>query len=252
MGSKKHNTKIKLTKALEDYLETIFRFSQKQGFARVKDIAEKREVKPGSVSPAMKRLSKFGLIEYAQREYIKLTPSGEEIARKVFSRHKILKKFLQEILHIPAEVAEENACAMEHVLTSEVIDNFVKLFEFLLICPDVSDSYWDKFHNCHVIHPGLEKIENDSFLNCSSCIKQVNSKNDLQKDLSQIKLGNSVKILHIEGDKITRRKLLDFGVLPGDKVMVKNKLSNEEEIILELEDLDVQLPVELCRYIIVE
>ena len=49
-------TDLNLTAALEDYLETIYQLVRKQSFARVRDIAKARDVKAGSVSPALKRL----------------------------------------------------------------------------------------------------------------------------------------------------------------------------------------------------
>ncbi|MBM4373322.1 MAG: metal-dependent transcriptional regulator, partial [Deltaproteobacteria bacterium] len=82
-----------LTPALEDYLETIFELVQERKVARVRDIAEARSVKAGSVSPAMRRLADLGLIRYHQREFIDLTEQGEEEARRVMARHRVLRRF---------------------------------------------------------------------------------------------------------------------------------------------------------------
>ena len=95
-----------LTPALEDYLETIYRLVGQSGFARVKDIASARDVRPASVSPALKRLDSMGLVQYERREYVGLTPAGEKAARKIYARHQVLSRFLstvlKEVLH-PAD-----------------------------------------------------------------------------------------------------------------------------------------------------
>ena len=84
------DTHSALTPALEDYLETIFELQRSGKVARVRDIAAARNVKAGSVSPAMRRLADLGLIKYRQRDYIDLTEEGEFAARRVMSRHRVL------------------------------------------------------------------------------------------------------------------------------------------------------------------
>ena len=87
-----------LTASLEDYLETIYRLVREKRFARVRDIAQARGVKAGSVSPAMKRLAELGLIAYQQREYIGLTAEGERAARRIYARHQLLTSFFHDLL----------------------------------------------------------------------------------------------------------------------------------------------------------
>ena len=82
---------VQISPAMEDYLETIYLLVGEKKVARVKDIAAERGVKPGSVSPAMKKLASMGLIRYEQREYIDLTPEGEDVARRTLARHELLR-----------------------------------------------------------------------------------------------------------------------------------------------------------------
>jgi Mn-dependent DtxR family transcriptional regulator len=58
-------------------------------------------------------------------------PSGEKAGRRVFSRHRLLTRFFEEVLSMPAEAASEQACAMEHSLTDEAMVRMVRFFEFL-------------------------------------------------------------------------------------------------------------------------
>src|SRR5512136_225406 len=110
-----------ISSSLEDYLETIYLLVQEQGFARVKDVARARDVKAASVSIALRRLADMDLVRYERREYIALTPEGEQAGRRVFSRHRLLTRFFQEVLNLPAQAASAQACAMEHSLTDEAM-----------------------------------------------------------------------------------------------------------------------------------
>ena len=136
-----------ISSSLEDYLETIYLLVQEQGFARVKDVARARDVKAASVSIALRKLAELDLVRYERREYIALTPEGEKAGRRVYSRHRLLTRFFQEVLSLDAKAASEQACAMEHSLTDEAMDGMARFFEFLGTCPSVIES----FHACPVL-----------------------------------------------------------------------------------------------------
>ena len=138
-----------LTGSLEDYLETIYEVVRERKVARVRDIAAARSVRAASVTPAMHRLSEQGLIRYARREFIELTPAGEAAARRVLARHHLLTRFLREVLSMPAPAAEHDACAMEHCLSDEGVDHLVRFFEFLEVCQEGRD-FLRQFHQCPV------------------------------------------------------------------------------------------------------
>ncbi len=120
-----------LTRSLEDYLETIYALIRDQRVVRVRDIAEARGVKPGSVSPALRRLSALGLVDYTQRGHIGLTPQGERLARRVYARHRVLERLLGDVLLLPQQDAEPVACAMEHSLTPAAMDRLTLFLEYL-------------------------------------------------------------------------------------------------------------------------
>ncbi|HEB84381.1 MAG TPA: metal-dependent transcriptional regulator, partial [Bacteroidetes bacterium] len=80
----------RLSESLEDYLEAVFRLLQKQKVARVRDIARLKGVKTSSVTSALQRLSREGLVEYHAREYVDLTPEGRELGFRLYQRHIFL------------------------------------------------------------------------------------------------------------------------------------------------------------------
>jgi len=105
---------VKLTPSLEDYLEAILQLEEKNRVARVKDIAEKLSVQMPSVTGALKNLKSKGMIEYEKNSFINLTETGKELAEIVLKKHQILVQFMEEILLLDTEKAEEEACRIEH------------------------------------------------------------------------------------------------------------------------------------------
>ncbi len=120
-----------LGKRAEDYLEIIHELSKERGYTKIKDISEKLNVKPASVSEMVSKLSKQGYVVYGKRLFVGLTPKGREVAESVKERREILVKFLTT-LGVPKKIAEEDACIIEHVLNPETVKqlkNFVKFVE---------------------------------------------------------------------------------------------------------------------------
>lgn len=102
----------------ENYLETILILKNRLGNVRSVDIAAEMEFTKPSVSVAMKNLRNEGCIEVDKNGYIMLTKAGLEIAESVYERHLLFTKWLTS-LGIPKEIAEEDACRMEHCLSAE-------------------------------------------------------------------------------------------------------------------------------------
>ena len=201
---------------MEDYLETIYLLVQEQGFARVKDVARARDVKAASVSIALRRLAEMDLVRYERREYIALTPTGEQAGRKVFSRHRMLTRFFQEILEMDPKAAADQACAMEHSLTDETMDRFVRFFEYLDACPDAIAG----FHLCPLGPASKNGGAAGKTSKCAACAKKKESKEISLADLGP---GQKATVIHVEAVGPQRQRLLDMGMLPGTSVEVERK-----------------------------
>jgi DtxR family Mn-dependent transcriptional regulator len=204
-----------MSSSLEDYLETIYLLVQEQGFARVKDVARARDVKAASVSIALRKLAEMDLVRYERREYIALTPSGEEAGRRVFSRHRLLSRFFEEVLRMPPKSASEQACLMEHSLTDESMDRMVSFFEFLAACPSVVES----FHQCPMVH-GKKGADLTGPLPdfCTHCSKK---KEVPAMTLADVRTGHCAVVTKINTAGALRQRLLDMGVLPGTSIDVE-------------------------------
>ena len=106
----------------ENYLETILVLSKKLPVVRSVDIANELGFKKSSVSIAMKNLREKQHITVTDAGFIYLTDSGKEIAEMIYERHELLSAWLTK-LGVPPEIASEDACKIEHVLSKESFED---------------------------------------------------------------------------------------------------------------------------------
>lgn len=102
----------------ENYLETILLLSKTRPVVRSVDIAEELGFKKSSVSVAMKNLRLKEQITVTKEGFIYLTDSGKEIAEMIYERHQLLTSWLTA-LGVDPEIAAEDACKMEHVISKQ-------------------------------------------------------------------------------------------------------------------------------------
>ena len=109
---------MKIQESAENYLEAILILKQNKGSVRSIDIAHYLNFSKPSVSIAMKNLRNSELITVDSDGFISLTDAGHEIAETIFERHTVLSNMLIN-LGGPADIAAEDACRMEHVISPE-------------------------------------------------------------------------------------------------------------------------------------
>lgn len=121
---------LKVLKSAEDYLERILMLTEKHGRVRSIDIAIDMDFSKPSISVAMKNLREQNLITIDHDGIIRLTEEGEKIARDVYDRHCSVMNFFIEI-GVPKDIAEEDACKIEHDISKESITAIKKLLKKL-------------------------------------------------------------------------------------------------------------------------
>jgi DtxR family Mn-dependent transcriptional regulator len=75
-----------------------------------------------SVNYAVKALKSDNLIKHKRYGYIELTEKGFKIGRAIYKKHKLIRSFLVEVLNVGEEVADKDACGIEHVISGETFD----------------------------------------------------------------------------------------------------------------------------------
>jgi DtxR family Mn-dependent transcriptional regulator len=117
-----------LSSSSQDYLEAILELSTENQGVRVTDIANILNIKKASVTQAINILSQEGLVIRERYGPVFLTEKGFEEAERVKIKHSLLKYFFEKVLGVKKEIAENDACLIEHSLSEET---FLFFAEFL-------------------------------------------------------------------------------------------------------------------------
>ncbi len=109
----------------ETYIERIYELKNKKGYVKTVDLAKVLDVKPSSVTEMLQKLAEEGYVIYEKYKRIDLTDKGLELAKSLERRHKAIKKLLMYI-GVSEEIADKDACIIEHVLSKESVDKIIK------------------------------------------------------------------------------------------------------------------------------
>ena len=121
----------RLSKAGEDYLECVYRITQETGSPEVRsvDVAERLDVSKASVNKAMATLKEDGYIEQTRYGKLRLTGDGADYGKYVWLTHRMLRSFLRNELGVEPERANDEACLMEHALSLDTLDRWLRYME---------------------------------------------------------------------------------------------------------------------------
>ncbi len=119
---------MELGESMEDYLEAILVLSQQIEHVRSVDVASYLGFSKPSVSHAVKLMEKKGLVQLDDSKILDLTDEGRQIAQATYQRHCFFTQMFEEI-GVPKEIAEEDACRIEHYISEETYQAIQKYFE---------------------------------------------------------------------------------------------------------------------------
>lgn len=115
-----------VSKALEEYLKTMYVLKKQNGNVRVTDIANKMNCTKPSVNKALYNLKDNGLVNYESYGTIELTQKGEDLAKKVLEAYDIVYVFLKDVLNLESEQAETEAEKIKSSLDDNTINKLAK------------------------------------------------------------------------------------------------------------------------------
>lgn len=121
-----------LSANLEDYLEVIYRLDRQ---VKISAIARLMGVSRPSVTQIISKMIDLGLVEHVPYGDVKLTDHGRTIASKVSERHRLLAEFLRDILAVPPDIADKEACALEHAIGPETTSALTAFVSYLKSSP---------------------------------------------------------------------------------------------------------------------
>lgn len=124
-----------VSQTVEEYLEAIYKLSERFGSARTSDIASELNVSLGTVTNTVEYLERLGLITHEPYRGVKLTAKGLKVALSVIRRHRIIERFLTDTLRLSWESVHEHACRLEHGLAEAVVKPLEDLLNKPKTCP---------------------------------------------------------------------------------------------------------------------
>ena len=109
----------------ETYIERMYELKKEKGYIRAVDLAKYLNVKPSSVTEMLRKLAAEGLVIYEKYRIIDLTSRGIQLARGLEERHKAIKKLLMYV-GVDEEIADEDACKIEHVISESTAERIIE------------------------------------------------------------------------------------------------------------------------------
>lgn len=116
-----------LHRAGEDYLKSILILKQKNGVVRSLDVARALNISKPSVSRAIRLLKDGGFLLMHEDRTLTLTDAGHEVAQAVYEKHRVIKDGLIS-LGVAPDVADQDACGIEHVISRESFEALKSLW----------------------------------------------------------------------------------------------------------------------------
>lgn len=221
------HTETKLSSTVEDYLLTIYTLGSDDRPVIAARLAEKLNVAPPTVTKAVQRLVRDGLVAVNRQREIELTPDGQSLAETMVRRHRLAERLLTDLLGLDWGVAHEEAHRFEHAISPVVEERLIQVLGSPTTCP----------HGSPIPGSGADPLPAGRLLN------QVNS-------------GDRIRIQQITEDAEVDRAFLDFlksnGLVPGAEAEVADMTPFNDLITLRVNGHSVPLGLAAAGRVIVE
>ena len=231
----------KISENIEEYLEVLYRNGSNGEQVSTTQLSKELGIAPGSVTQMLKKLENLGYIEYTPYKGATLTDEGMQIAQKITRKHRILEKFLIEVLKIKEENVHEQACKMEHSLSDEAERALCTMLNNPDVCPDDN------------IIPAC----NFDFDSCHQCYSQkdfdqvINRKFNLLS-ISELTSNTEGVVSFIRGSNELLDDIADTGIKVGSQLKYEynnNRVSNH--YLITVDDKELNIPIEMANNIFI-
>ncbi len=190
----------------EEYLEAILDLSGDGRAVKTTAVSGRLGVAPASVTEAIQRLSRDGLVNYEPYRGSTLTPDGRAAATRIKRKHRLLEVFLTRVLHLGPKVAHDEACKLEHSLSDGAETALCRVLKGPEACPHGSP-----------IPPCDADVES-----CAQCLSlKEPSPRRLERGpvpLTSLPARKSSRVVFLRGGKAIVKRLCDLGLTPGTPV----------------------------------
>jgi len=197
-------------RSVEDYLKAIYDLSQAEQPVSTTDISRRLKVAPASVTEMLKKIAEKGYITHSPYHGTRLTNNGKRTAENIVRKHRLLERFLHDVLKVEKTQVHTQACGMEHSLSDDAAESLCRFLRHPERCPD----------NGKVIPPCDLEIGS-----CAECLElhgkglEETGKNDQNRvAIGNLEQGQCGKISLIRGGYNLLHRLLNMGLKPGIEI----------------------------------
>ncbi|MBW8826087.1 MAG: metal-dependent transcriptional regulator [Acidobacteria bacterium] len=124
-----------ITKSERETLKAIYRLTRDRHEAQTGALADALGVAPGTITMTVKRLAERGLVDHRPYHGVELTAPGRSAAVAAIRRHRIVERFLADMLGYAWNEADRLAGSFEHDLPQEVEDRIFVALHRPATCP---------------------------------------------------------------------------------------------------------------------
>lgn len=231
----------KISENIEEYLEALYRNGSNKEQVSTTKLSNELGIAPGSVTQMLKKLEKLGYIDYTPYKGATLTDEGMKIAQKITRKHRILEKFLIDVLKIKEENVHEQACEMEHTLSDEAERALCAMLNNPDVCPDNN------------IIPAC----NFDFDSCSQCYSQkdfdqiVNRQFNLLS-ISELTSNTEGTVSFIRGDSDLLDDISDLGIKIGSQIKYNPNDNQMGSYSVIFDDEELSISSEMANNIFIK
>jgi DtxR family Mn-dependent transcriptional regulator len=223
----------KISQNIEEYLEVLYRNGSNGEQVSTTQLSKDLGIAPGSVTQMLKKLEDLGYITYTPYKGATLTEEGMKIAQKITRKHRILEKFLLDVLKVKEENIHDQACEMEHTLSDEAERAICTMLHHPDLCPDEN------------VIPAC----NFDFGSCQECFSQkdfdqvMNRKFNLLS-VSELTSSTEGTISFIRGNEELLDDITEKGIRVGQHLKYEfseNGISDDYFVLIDDEELSISV-----------
>lgn len=199
----------------EDYLACIYDLSREGAPVKTTEIASRLRLSPASVTEMTQKLAGEGYLNYEKYRGVSLTSKGRRIAEKIKRRHRLLERFLVDVLGMSRKESHDEAMKLEHNVSDVSVERISKILNNPTVCPDGDP----------IPEPEVP-IEN----------------HEVSMSLAELEEGEEGSITHLlceDAGKI--RRLIGMGFVPGRTVVLEERLPMNGPLLVKLEEMRIAL-----------
>jgi DtxR family transcriptional regulator, Mn-dependent transcriptional regulator len=228
----------------DEYLEALYNITRESETASTSAISKRLNIAPASVTEMMHKLAGEGYVNYSPYQGVTLTPKGYRIAEKMTRKHRLLERFLHDVLKIGNDKVHKEACEMEHALSDETARAMCQALKAPDSCPDDGQ-----------LIPACDL----GFSSCEECRKwgqdnpeKISKRKSNVISMSDLKENQEGRISFIRGDNKVLHRLLDLGLTPDTKIKVYRTSQLKGPVEIACRGSRLALGDEIARNVFVE